>query len=79
MKNYFNFFLLLFAIGFFKMHLFHLSLEKMDLLVFASFENGGGLGYEKVANPFKTGINTSGTVGKFTALSTAAGAAPYGM
>jgi hypothetical protein len=36
------------------MHLFRL--EKMDLLVFASFENGGGLGYEKVANPFKTGL-----------------------
>jgi hypothetical protein len=44
-------------------------------VVFASFENGGGVGYEK-GKSFKTG-NTSGTVGKFTALTTAAGAAPW--
>jgi hypothetical protein len=44
---------------------------------FASFENAGGVGYEKVANPFKTGINTSEIVSKFTALTTAAGAAPW--
>jgi hypothetical protein len=35
---------------------------------FASFENSTGIGFEKVANPFATGINTSATVGKFTAL-----------
>jgi hypothetical protein len=35
---------------------------------FASFENSTGIGYEKVTNPFATGINTSATVGKFTAL-----------
>ncbi|CAN1561206.1 Secretion system C-terminal sorting domain [Flavobacteriaceae bacterium] len=35
---------------------------------FASFENSTGIGYEKVSNPFATGINTSANVGKFTAL-----------
>ncbi|PWA09312.1 putative Ig domain-containing protein [Flavobacterium laiguense] len=35
---------------------------------FASFENSTGIGFEKVVNPFATGINTSATVGKFTAL-----------
>jgi hypothetical protein len=44
---------------------------------FTTFENGGGLGYEKVANPNAAGINTSATVAKFTALTTAAGAAPW--
>ncbi|SEA13019.1 gliding motility-associated C-terminal domain-containing protein [Flavobacterium gillisiae] len=73
-----TFFLLLFAIGFSQnAPISFESGENGSTWSFASFENGGGLGYEKVANPFKTGINTSGTVGKFTALSTAAGAAPY--
>ncbi|RDI52426.1 hypothetical protein DFR66_1103, partial [Flavobacterium glaciei] len=44
---------------------------------FTNFDNGPGTeGYEKVANPFVTGINTSATVGKFTA--TAAGNAGAG-
>ena len=73
-----TFFLLLFAIGFSQnAPISFESGENGSTWSFASFENGGGLGYEKVVNPFKTGINTSGTVGKFTALSTAAGAAPY--
>ncbi|TDE05917.1 T9SS type A sorting domain-containing protein [Flavobacterium sandaracinum] len=44
---------------------------------FASFENGSGAGYSKVANPFPGGINSSATVGKFIAGTTASGAAPY--
>ncbi|MBW4360052.1 hypothetical protein KZH69_06100, partial [Flavobacterium sp. NAS39] len=46
---------------------------------FSNFGNGASpLGYEKVVNPSKTGINTSETVGKFTALSTTAdGAAAW--
>ncbi|WP_281240217.1 putative Ig domain-containing protein [Flavobacterium praedii] len=46
---------------------------------FANFGNGTGPeGYEKVANPSVSGINTSATVGKFTALSTTtAGAAAW--
>jgi hypothetical protein len=44
---------------------------------FANFDNGTGPeGYEKVANPFATGINTSATVGKYTA--TVAGATNAG-
>jgi hypothetical protein len=35
---------------------------------FSSFENSTGIGYEKAANPFVTGINTSATVGKYTAV-----------
>jgi hypothetical protein len=55
MKNYFNFFPL-FAIGFSQnAPISFESGEKWIYLVFA-FENGGGLGYEKVANPFKTGL-----------------------
>ena len=44
---------------------------------FGSFENGSGAGYSKVSNPFPGGINTSATVGKFVAGTTASGAAPY--
>ena len=44
---------------------------------FASFENGSGAGYSKVANPFPGGINSSATVGKYVAGTTASGAAPY--
>jgi hypothetical protein len=44
---------------------------------FATFENGSGSGYSKVANPFPSGINSSATVGKFVAGTTASGAAPY--
>jgi hypothetical protein len=44
---------------------------------FASFENGSGAGYSKVANPFPGGINNSATVGKYVAGTTASGAAPY--
>ncbi|TDD76451.1 T9SS type A sorting domain-containing protein [Flavobacterium caseinilyticum] len=44
---------------------------------FASFENGTGAGYSKVSNPFPGGINSSATVGKFVAGTTASGAAPY--
>ena len=38
---------------------------------FTNFDNGPSptVGFEKVVNPFKTGINTSETVGKYTALS----------
>jgi hypothetical protein len=43
---------------------------------FASFENGTGAGYSKVANPFPGGINSSATVGKFIA-GTSPVAAPY--
>jgi hypothetical protein len=53
MKNYFNFFSFICNRIFAKCNLFE-SGEKWIYLVFASFENGGGLGYEKVANPFKT-------------------------
>ncbi|MGL2993073.1 T9SS type A sorting domain-containing protein [Flavobacterium sp. TSSA_36] len=37
---------------------------------FSNFDNGPSptIGFEKVQNPFKTGVNTSETVGKFTAL-----------
>ncbi|MGO4904815.1 T9SS type A sorting domain-containing protein [Flavobacterium sp. W20_MBD1_R3] len=44
---------------------------------FATFENGSGAGYSKVSNPFPAGINTSATVGKFIAGTTASEAAPY--
>ena len=43
----------------------------------ATFENGSGAGYSKVSNPFPGGINSSSTVGKFIAGTTASGAAPY--
>jgi hypothetical protein len=43
----------------------------------ATFENGSGAGFSKVANPFPSGINSSATVGKFVAGTTASGAAPY--
>ncbi|RTY85706.1 T9SS type A sorting domain-containing protein [Flavobacterium sp. RSP15] len=42
-----------------------------------TFENGSGAGYSKVSNPFPSGINTTATVGKFIAGTTASGAAPY--
>ena len=45
--------------------------------IFTSFENGIGIGYEKAVNPNMSGINISSTVGKFTALTTEAGAAPW--
>ncbi|MDI5889336.1 T9SS type A sorting domain-containing protein [Flavobacterium yafengii] len=44
---------------------------------FTTFENGTGAGYSKVSNPFPGGINSSATVGKFIAGSSASGAAPY--
>ena len=44
---------------------------------FATFENGSGAGYSKVANPFPGGINNSATVGKFVAGTSASNAAPY--
>ena len=44
---------------------------------FATFENGTGAGYSKVVNPFPGGINSSGTVGKFVAGTTASDAKPY--
>ncbi|RDI51323.1 T9SS type A sorting domain-containing protein [Flavobacterium glaciei] len=44
---------------------------------FATFENGSGAGYSKVANPFPGGINSSATVGKFVAGTSASGAQPY--
>jgi hypothetical protein len=44
---------------------------------FATFENGSGAGYSKVANPFPGGINSSATVGKFAAGTSASGAQPY--
>jgi hypothetical protein len=39
---------------------------------FTNFDNGtvSSVGYEKVANPSVSGINTSATVGKFTAVAT---------
>jgi hypothetical protein len=41
---------------------------------FTNFDNGtvSSVGYEKVANPSALGINTSATVGKFTAVATGA-------
>jgi hypothetical protein len=41
---------------------------------FTNFDNGtdSSVGYEKVANPNVSGINTSATVGKFTAVATGA-------
>jgi hypothetical protein len=41
-------------------------------VVLTNFDNGtvSSVGYEKVANPSVSGINTSATVGKFTAVAT---------
>ena len=73
-----TFFLFLFEIGFSQSApITFESGEPGSTWTFTTFENGGGLGYEKVANPDATGINTSATVAKFTALTTLAGAAPW--
>ncbi|RKS99645.1 gliding motility-associated C-terminal domain-containing protein [Flavobacterium sp. 123] len=73
-----TFFLFLFEIGFSQSApITFESGEPGSTWTFTTFENGGGLGYEKVANPDASGINTSATVAKFTALTTAAGAAPW--
>jgi hypothetical protein len=71
MKNYFNAFVLMYIWGFQSAPVTFEAGEIGSAWSFTNFDNGtvSSVGYEKVANPSVSGINTF-TVGKFTAVAT---------